>query len=337
MKLLSFLKTKLLFITFQIFIVIFIWTLFFVLNVGSFASIFIIGQIILFDVIVLTIEYIQKRNFYNNLNSLLESVDRKYLISEIIEEPDFLEGKLLTDLLKQASKSMNDEIAKHKIAEQEYRDYIETWIHEVKIPIACIGLICENNRNDITKSIIDETEKINTFAEQALYYARSTAVEKDYFIRKVNLDSLVKTVIRKYSKQLIQSKAEIKMDNLNIDVFSDSKWLNFILGQIISNSIKYKKDFLILSFGAEESDTQIVLSVSDNGIGIPAKDLPRVFEKGFTGEIGRRYAKSTGIGLYLCKKLCKKMHLGIKIHSQPGKGTTVYIIFPKDKTILLES
>ncbi|MCY6482967.1 sensor histidine kinase [Clostridium aestuarii] len=337
MKMISFFKEKIPFIFSQGIIIIFLGSLLSVMKIGSFAIIFMIICIILITTSTLIIEFLYKRSFYNNLYYTLNAMEQKQFISQMIESPDFIEGKILTDILQQATKAMNDEIAGYKISQEEYREYIETWIHEVKIPIACIDLICENNKSEVTKSIIDETQKIDSFVEQALYYARSTNVEKDYSIRNINLESFVKLVIKKYSRQLIQNRIEIKLNNLCYTVFSDPKWLDFIIGQIISNSIKYKKNPLSLSFSSQEKENQITLSIFDNGIGICEKDISKIFDKGFTGENGRKFAKSTGIGLYLCKKLCEKMHLGLEVESKKEIGTTVNIIFPKDKTIFFES
>ena len=170
-----------------------------------------------------------------------------------------------------------------------------------------------------------------------MFYARSTNLEKDYFIHTIQLNDFIRQVIKKHSKQLIHAHGEIKMDSLNVEVYSDSKWLDFILGQLISNSIKYRKDLFQLSFTAIEEPNRVRLSISDNGIGIPSSDLSRIFDKGFTGENGRKFARSTGIGLYLCQKLCTKMHLGLEAFSVEGEGTTIQIIFPKDKSLLIEN
>lgn len=198
-------------------------------------------------------------------------------------------------------------------------------------------LMCENHRNDLTKNMLVETRKIEGFVEQALFYARSTSVEKDYVIREVSLEALVRNAIKKEARQMIEHKVQVQLGNMDYQVLADPKWVEFMLSQILSNSLKYKGENLRLKCEAEDYQAQVILSIEDNGVGIPDKDIGRVFDKGFTGENGRRYAKSTGIGLYLCKKLCKKMHLGIRLESKEGEGTKVFIIFPKDKRIFFES
>lgn len=140
----------------------------------------------------LALEFVQKNSFYKQLYQNLEALEKKHYISSVIEEPGFTEGMLLTDVLKQTTKSMNDEIASYRRMNTEYQDYIETWIHEIKIPISCIDLICENNKGEMAFGIKDELSRIDAYVEQALYYARSTNLEKDYMIREIKLDQLVK-------------------------------------------------------------------------------------------------------------------------------------------------
>ncbi|WP_206458242.1 sensor histidine kinase [Anaerovorax sp. IOR16] len=336
MRLIGFLKDKIIFIVAQIFLIIFISTLFKVLKISDQAVVLITFFILLIMATTLLYEYIKKSRYYRRLYSVFDNMEKKQYIAQFLEEPDFIEAEILCDILKQATKAMNDEIAVQKIAEEEYKEYIETWIHEVKLPISCIDLICKNNNNDITQSVSEEVMRIDAFVEQALFYARSSVLEKDYFIRDVQLDTMIKSVVKKHSKQLISAKAELDFGGLQYIVYSDPKWLDFILGQLISNSIKYRSENFKLSFSATENETQVILAIKDNGIGIAEKDLKRVFEKGFTGKNGRGFGKSTGIGLYLCKKMCDKMHLQIEISSEEGIGTCVSIVFPKDKSIMFE-
>ena len=166
--------------------------------------------------------------------------------------------------------------------------------------------------------------------EQVLYYARSAAVEKDFKVEKTTLHALVNSALKTYSKPLIQAGGRPVFCGLDIPVCADTKSCSFIIGQIISNSIKYRTENLQVSFSAYEEQNAVRLLISDNGIGISSADLLRVFDKGFTGDNGRRYSKSTGIGLYLCKKLCGKMNIGITIQSDLGQGTTVILSFPQE-------
>ncbi len=336
MKFSSFLKDKILFLLAQSFIIVFLAFLLDAYHISRYAMILICTTIVITSFVALAYEYLVRSRYYNRLKKTLESMEQKQYIASLLEEPNFSEAEVLCEILKRVTKAMNDEIASYKISQEEYREYIETWIHEIKIPISCIELICQNNRNDITKRISEETVRVDSYIEQALYYARSKNVASDYSIRRLSLDSLVKAAVKKHSKQLIGCGAQVKLDNLDHTVYADEKWLDFTIGQIIANSIKYKKDALTLWFSASENQENIILFIRDNGIGISEGDLGRVFEKGFTGENGRAFAKSTGIGLYLCKELCNKMYLGLEVQSSVGNGTTIKIAFPKDRQSFLQ-
>ncbi|WP_312104099.1 sensor histidine kinase [Lachnoclostridium sp.] len=335
MKLTLFLKDKLIFILGQICIVIFVSVILSMVHISTAAVLLICGLIILIAIVSLLQDYSKRSNYYRGIYNTLHNMNKKQYIASLLENPTFADAEILCDILRQATKAMNDEIADYQIQRDEYREYIETWIHEVKLPISCIILLCENNRSDSSRSILEEMDKIEGYVDQALFYARSTNVEKDYTIRSASLDVLVKAAVKKHSKQLIACKTSIQISDMDYTVYTDTKWLDFILEQVISNSIKYKKNDLTLSFKAKEENANIVLCISDNGIGIPTQDLGRVFEKGFTGVNGRRFAKSTGIGLYLCKQLSEKMGLGFDLKSKERLGTSVFIIFPKDKLTMI--
>ena len=336
MKLMDFMKDKWLFCVLQGIVILFIGTFLSVMRLNSYGIAFVVFAMVILDGLLLMGEYIQKRMYYKRLLEIRNKLDRKHLMSELLDKPNFEEGKIWWETFKIGSKAMNDEIAMHRLLQEEYKAYIEAWIHEIKTPLASIELMCENEKTPLANHMRMETQKVESFVEQALFYARSTSLEKDYSIRKVNLETLVKNTIKKYARQMIEVKVKLELEELNYQVLADPKWIEFILGQLISNSLKYRKDSLVLKWYGTESPTQVILTLEDNGIGIPTKDIGRVFYKGFTGENGRYYGKSTGIGLYLCKKLCKKMHLGIEIESREGVGTKVMLIFPKDQTIFLE-
>lgn len=180
-------------------------------------------------------------------------------------------------------------------------------------------------------SISEELEKIEAFVEQVLYYSRSNTVEKDYIVKKISLKELCYDVLRKNSRLFIQNKVGVITEDLEENVFSDAKWLEFILNQLLTNSVKYSnKPDARVKISAQRMENGIVLEIEDNGIGIKDNELSRIFDKGFTGTNGRINERSTGMGLYICKKLCDKLGHGIKASSIYGKGTTVSIVFPKN-------
>ena len=199
-------------------------------------------------------------------------------------------------------------------------------------------MVIENNKNAITKSIDEELDKVENYIEQALFYARSNTVEKDYYIRKVVLKEIVNESIKKNKSSLIQEKISIDIHDLDIEVNTDNKWIVFILNQIIQNSIKYrKKENSVIEIYANQGKENVILYIKDNGIGIKQGEITRVFEKGFTGTNGRlSNKKSTEIGLYLCKKLCNKLGIGLELNSVQNEGTEVMLIFPQSSYIELK-
>lgn len=197
-------------------------------------------------------------------------------------------------------------------------------------------MVIENNKNIITKSIGEELDKVENYIEQALFYARSNTVEKDYYIKKVVLKEIVNESIKKNKSSLIQEKIAIDIHDLEVEVNTDSKWIVFILNQLIQNSCKYRKQEqnLTIEIYARQGKENAILYIKDNGVGIKKGEITRVFEKGFTGTNGRiSNKKSTGIGLYLCKKLCDKLGIAIELNSVQNEGTEVKLVFPKSSYI----
>lgn len=325
----SFLRDKLVPIFITLITAGFAFQLLRALGQGDYAGGYLAAAIVFGQVVSLAFEYIRKHDYYEGVRQNLERLDRKYLISEMMEEPSFIEGKVLYEVTKAADKSMNDEIAKYRLVSQEYREYIETWVHEIKTPISSSRLIMENNPGEVIYSLSEELSKIENFVDQALFYSRSSNVEKDYVIKQTSLKDLVGSVLKKHSSMLIEAKISIKTSELDKTIYTDVKWTDFILGQILMNSVKYRRENPCIELYGTENENSVTLVISDNGSGIPRQDLYRVFQKGFTGTNGRSVAKSTGMGLYLCKKLCEKMNLGISITSEENRGTAVSIVFPK--------
>lgn len=329
MSLIEYFKEKFNFLLINILIVL-------TISMFMFLSSFSIQSIILFVFIwfapllsYMIIDGINKKIYYAKVKVVLDNLKDKYLIPEIMEKPNFIEGCVLYEILQETNKSMNENVKKYKIMQREYREYIETWVHEIKTPITSAKLMLENNEGDIKEKINPQLDKIENFIEQVLYYAKIADANKDYIVKNINLKEITRKVIRRNSKDFINKKVKLDIEQLDEEVFSDSKWVEFILNQIISNSLKYskEKDSIIKIYSAKNK-SNIVLTIEDNGIGINEKDIVKVFDKGFTGENGREFGKSTGIGLYLCKKLCEKLGLGINIESKKGNGTKINIIFP---------
>ena len=270
--------------------------------------------------------YWKRKRQMQKLLDMTEQLSERYLISEVMELPEQAEDQVYYRILKMAGKSMLEQISEVKRERLEYKEYIEQWIHEIKTPITAMKLLCENHRTDWTKELLLELEKTNRFTEQALYFARSEYTEKDYSVREIALAQIVHQAIADNKYLLLQSGMRLEVEEIQDTVYSDEKWVRFILNQLIANAVKYRAGQPVLRFSACRQQNQVVLMVEDNGIGISPSDLPRIFEKGFTGQNGRIVQQSTGIGLYLCKRLCEKLGIGISANSE-GKGTTISLFF----------
>ena len=295
---------------------------------NSFDSIFLI---IFIWIVILTahlvMSYCRRKVQMEKLFKLAEQLEERYLLSEVMEKPERADDRVYYQLLKLAGKSMLEQVAEVRRERTQYKEYVEQWVHEIKTPITAMKLLCENNHSQAGRELLVELEKINRYTEQALYYARSEHTEKDYSVREIRLFDVVHESIAENKYLLLQNGVGIDLQETDETVYSDEKWLCFILNQLIVNSVKYRTKQPVLKFYTEHQVNQIILCVQDNGIGIDASDLPRIFEKGFTGQNGRKAAQSsTGIGLYLCKRLCDKLGIGICADSEGG-GTIVRLSF----------
>lgn len=285
----------------------------------------------IFFSIYIVLEYIQKREYYNQIGDIIK--DNQGDIINAIPEPRTHEEKLFNDLLKSMHNSQRNKIEKLYEDKRENQEFITTWVHEVKTPISVIRLLLEKDdgtRDDsVFSSIEEEIDKIEGEVEQALYYSRTDDFSKDYFINEIELEKVIREAIKRNARVFINKKIKVSMDEINLTVLTDKKWLLFIINQILSNSLKYTASGGRIHIGSLEDGMEKRMIIEDNGIGIKSEDLSRVFSRGFTGHTGRQYSKSTGMGLYLSKRLAGKLGHDISIESEEGKYTRVIIHFPK--------
>lgn len=275
---------------------------------------------------LMVLGFTRKRHL-DRLLAMTEQLEERYLMPEIMQVPERADERVFYQIMKMAEKSMLEKIGEVQRERKEYKEYIEQWIHEVKTPITAMKLLCENNRCGFTRELLVELESVDRFTRQALYYARSEHTEKDYLIREVKLADVVHDAIMENKYFLRQNDVAITVDTMESTVYTDDKWIRFILNQIISNAVKYRVEQPVLHFFTVRESDRIILSLEDNGMGIPQSDLPCIFDKGFTGQNGRAVHSATGIGLYLCKRLCDKLGIGLQVFSE-GNGTRVSLSFP---------
>lgn len=281
---------------------------------------------------IIAIDYLRKQKFYNNLVQTVDGLDKKYLVLEMINKPDFYEGKIFYQTLYEINKSMIENVKEYSLSIADFKEYVEMWIHEVKIPISSLVLLNHNHQNSLDSKYVKQIRKLDNYIDQILYYVRSENAEKDYIIKENSLNDIIKNVALKNKDDLLENNVDLIVDVSEEKVLTDSKWLEFILNQIINNSIKYKRDNIdsYIKIKTYENTNSVKLFVEDNGIGIPKNDLGQVFDKCFTGENGREKSKSTGMGLYIAKKLCVKLGHRIEIESEAESFTRVIITFGKN-------
>lgn len=321
----TFLEEKLLEILFQVFFIAFV--VFLLVLYGSDIMFAVIPGIffIIMQGIFQWCSYQRKRKISQHIIDLTDGLEESYYIAGILPKPREFQNNAYYYALKKACKSMNDEISKITEEKQEYQEYVESFAHEIKIPIGALSLVFDNTKNYTLKK---ETDKIFQLVEQMLYYARSENTEKDYFVKQLDLGGVMHTVILKFRRTLMDSNTIIDIHDMDNVVYTDEKWLVFIISQIIQNSVKYfDKQENRLEVYSQNNGVNISLVIEDNGCGIKPSELSRVFEKGFTGS-NRNKSNSTGMGLYLAKKLCVRLGLELEIFSQEKEYTRLVITFP---------
>jgi signal transduction histidine kinase len=230
--------------------------------------------------------------------------------------------------MRRSGKAMIEEVSNQRASRQEYREYIESWVHEMKAPITAAGLIANNTEPEIRRKLATELANIENHVERALYYARAESAETDFIIRQTSLHEIVSGAVEKHRTLLLQSEVQVETDDLDRTVYTDGKWAIFIIGQLLQNAVRYRSEEPLIQFYTKALGEQTQLVVQDNGIGIPPHELPRIFERGFTGSNGRQRGGSTGMGLYIAHKLADHMLMDIQAISESGEGTAITMTFP---------
>ena len=324
----TFLEKNISFLLFQFFLCFLIFLTFFLLEISFMFTLLLILLIALFTFIYLYCIYFSKKKKALQIINSCNDLEEKYYISEMLHKDDSIEGYPYYYVLKEACKAMNDKISNIEKNERDYEEYIESFAHEIKTPIAAISLYAENKEDETLKY---EIRKIEEYVEQILYYARSDTAEKDYFVKKIKLNEIIHPLILKNKDVFLNNHIKLNVHDLEVLVYTDEKWLSFMISQILNNAIKYlDKDKKEIEIYSEVKDNQVVLVILDNGCGIRASDAPRVFDKGFTGS-NRKREYATGIGLYLVRKLSERLDIKVSIDSKYQEYTKVSFVFPKSK------
>lgn len=210
---------------------------------------------------------------------------------------------------------------------REMMDYYTVWVHQIKTPIASMRLALQNEDTAESRQLQSELGRIERYVEMVLTFLRLGADSTDYVIKEHELDDIVRGAVKKLAGDFINKKIKFEYTELNEKVLTDEKWLSFVVGQVLSNALKYTSEGTVSIY----TESPKTLCIRDTGIGIAADDLPRIFENGYTGYNGRSDKKASGIGLYLCRRVCDKLGHGISAESRAGEGTVIRIALDKKK------
>lgn len=258
--------------------------------------------------------------YYKRFSALKRTLSELPETLESLPTPQNESERLYTQMLQKTYAEYERAALEHRRREADMRNYYTMWVHQIKTPISALRLLIQSGAR--SAELQNEIFRIEQYVEMALNYQRLFCGSSDLVITRRSLDSAVRTSIRKYSKQFIMKRLKLEYEPGDITVLTDEKWLCFVIEQVLSNSLKYTSagEIKICTVGR-------TLMISDTGIGIAAEDLPRIFDCGYTGYNGREEKRSSGIGLYLCSEVCRRLGHGISITSEVGKGTCVSITF----------
>lgn len=311
------------------FFVLFLMLEFLYIIGNTFSVVFMIGMVI--AVLIMTkylMDWYRKKKYFEIITERVKDLKEPWLIAELLPVSYTIEDEIYQELLRKVGSSAIEEIHKIEDEQKEYEDYIEQWIHEVKTPITSIHLMLENRISEnpgLKRDLNVELSRLENDVELALYYARSEQIYRDYLIQKLNVRKVLLKVVNKNRTVIMNSSVAIDLDcDEALYAYGDEKWLVFMLTQVLLNAIKYKAEAdAKVVMRAKRDNKRIVLNIIDNGKGIKKEELPRIFDKGFTGSNGRDNEKSTGMGLYLVHKLCEKLEIDIKADSVYGEFTEI--------------
>ncbi len=277
-------------------------------------------------IIILIVDFFRTKNKHERLSLLKESTDALPVVSE--NEKDIIEQDYI-DILNALRAEMNDRILKEDTRYQDMIEYYTVWVHQIKTPIAAMKLAVENDDSELSRNISVQLFRTQLYVDMVLAFLRLGSEYTDYVFRDCDLDSIIRSSVRKFAPEFIARKLSLNYGPVSATVTTDEKWLSFVIEQILSNALKYTRSGSI----SINMTGPLTLCISDTGIGIAAEDLPRIFEKGYTGCNGRIDKNASGLGLYLVKRVCGNIGIDISVSSAAGSGTCVSLSFPENKNL----
>lgn len=331
----TFLRDKMAIVAIALLVIAFITFLLVILGVTIDAIVLIDSTLAACVVLALVLEYRRRASFWKDVETAIEALDRTRYIGDLVDDPSFSEGRLALDAMLALTQLNKDELGELRTQNHERAQYTELWVHEVKTPLAAAKLVLDRMHGPDVAKLKIELERIEGLVEQALFTARSDTLVNDYLIREVRLADAVGEACKSNMCYLASCGVTLNMQvDPQVTVMADKTWLAFILNQLITNAAKY--DASTITFTTHEEGNEgphacTVLELRDDGCGIPAADVPRVFDRGFTGEVGRAHGSATGMGLFLVARMCAQMGLDVLLASEESIGTRVQIKFPHDR------
>ena len=260
-------------------------------------------------------------NYYKKHIQLYKLQNEISISLENLPSPKTLMEEDYTNLILNLNKEYKTYISKSDIAKSDMIDYYTMWVHQIKTPISALKLLIQTSESEISSDLSSELFKIEQYVEMVLSYIRLGSNKNDFVLKEYDLDNIIRQAVRKYAPLFIRKKISLDFQPTNYKVLTDEKWLVFVIEQLLSNAIKYTNKGKISIYSLENKK----LVIEDTGIGISKEDIPRIFDKGFTGYNGRTDKKATGLGLYLCKNILDKLSHKISIESEVGVKTKVIL------------
>ena len=272
--------------------------------------------------IIIGIRFVRFRAEYYKREELLRHTE---LLNEHLPEATSPEQEQWLTIIAELNEQCRQADLQLRSERTDMLDYFTVWVHQIKIPISVMHMELDEADTPENRAISDELFRIEQYVEMVLCYFRLDGNTSDLVSEKVQIDEVIRTGLRKYAPLFIRKKLQLEYEGTKLIAVTDSKWLGFIIEQILSNTVKYTDSGKVtITVSADRT-----IMISDTGIGISAEDIPSIFERGYTGYNGRAEHKSTGLGLYLVKKACDKLSVQIEIRSKVGEGTSVFLKLPE--------
>ena len=288
--------------------------------------------------------FVNRRKYFREVQKIFDELDQRYLLGEMMPSSWRMEDTIYREFLQKSNKSVIEKIHQMEDEQREYKEYIESWIHEAKTPITGMNLICEHllqniqgsesaewqqEQKKLVRRLQTELGRMENQVEMVLYHARMERAYQDYLIVRTDLRKVVVHAIQKNRLYFMENQMQIDLEMDEVFVSTDEKWVLFLLNQIFSNAVKYRRESgARVRIYTERREKKVSLFVEDNGCGIRPEEIGRVFQKGFCGTNGRKNQYATGMGLYLCRRLCEKLEIGIQVRSEVNAYTKIILTFP---------